>query len=91
MIDRITFENGRLVKVDGHRPEYLSGNALVRLVKLLGEALLAAHNDSKTTKQRQEIARLTREVEQLKSDKANLLFDLNKARAHIAQLEENQC
>ena len=35
---------------------------------------------SKGVKQRQEIARLTRDVQQLRSDKANLLFDLNKTR-----------
>lgn len=35
---------------------------------------------SKGVKQRQEIARLTRDIAQLRSDKANLLFDLNKER-----------
>jgi len=35
---------------------------------------------SKGVKQRQEIGRLTQQVEQLRSDKANLTFDLNKER-----------
>ncbi len=46
-----------------------------------------AKAQAKITRQAQEIARLTRLVEQLQSDKGNLLFDLNKARANIAQLK----
>lgn len=46
-----------------------------------------AKAQAKTAKQAQEIARLARMVEQLKSDKAGLRFDLNKARAQIAQLK----
>ena len=41
---------------------------------------------SKIAKQTAEIARLTREIEQLKSDKANLQFDLYKAQAAIKLL-----
>lgn len=41
----------------------------------------------KNNRQRQEIARLTRQVEQLQSDKSGLLFDLSKAKARIAQME----
>lgn len=44
------------------------------MVKLIGEL------KSKGVKQRQEVSRLTRDIEQLRSDKANLLFDLNKER-----------
>lgn len=33
--DRLEFENGRLVKVDGARPEYMDGYALIRLVREL--------------------------------------------------------
>lgn len=42
----------------------------------------------KLLKQRNEIARLTKLVEQLNSDKANLRFDLHKANAHIKQLQD---
>ena len=42
---------------------------------------------SKNARQRQEIARLTRHIEQLQSDKSGLLFDLSKAKAKIALLE----
>ena len=45
---------------------------------------------SKNNRQRQEIARLTRQIEQLQSDKSGLLFDLNKAKAKIALLERAQ-
>jgi hypothetical protein len=31
--DRLEFENGQLVKVDGKRPEYMDGYALIRLVR----------------------------------------------------------
>lgn len=41
---------------------------------------------AKLQKQRQEVARLTREAETLKADKAALRFDLNKARARADQL-----
>lgn len=41
----------------------------------------------KNNRQRQEIARLTRQVEQLQSDKSGLSFDLNKMKARIAQME----
>lgn len=37
--DRLEFENGALVKVDGMRPEYMSGHRLIRLVKELAAAL----------------------------------------------------
>lgn len=40
---------------------------------------------SKIAKQRHEIARLTRETEQLRADKAALRFDLHKARAAYEQ------
>lgn len=43
---------------------------------------------AKLVKQRQEIARLTREVEQLRADKAGLRFDLHKAQAAAKYLEE---
>ena len=52
------------------------------LTRLCGEL------KSKAVKQRQEIARLTREAEQLRSDKANLLFDLVKERTLTALLRE---
>ena len=42
----------------------------------------------KLLKQRNEIARLTKLIEQLNSDKANLRFDLHKANAHIKQLQD---
>ena len=45
---------------------------------------------SKGVKQRQEIASLTRQVEQLRSDKANLLFDLNKERTKVRLLRAEQ-
>ena len=41
---------------------------------------------SKGVKQRQEIARLTRDIEQLRSDKANLLFDLMLERKLVEEL-----
>lgn len=37
-------------------------------------------------KQKQEIARLTREVEQLRADKRNLTFDINKLKVANDQL-----
>ncbi|WP_287176466.1 hypothetical protein [Mesorhizobium sp.] len=37
--DRLEFENGVLVKIDGARPEYMNGNKLIRLVKELAAAL----------------------------------------------------
>ena len=40
---------------------------------------------AKLVKQRQEIARLTREIEQLKADKASLRFDLHKAQVALEQ------
>lgn len=43
---------------------------------------------AKGVKQRQEIARLTREVEQLHEDKSLLAFDLNKERALTRLLRE---
>lgn len=46
---------------------------------------VVADMQKKLHKQRQEIARLTREIEQLTSDKANLRFDLNKLRAAAQQ------
>lgn len=46
-----------------------------------------ADMQGKAAKQRSEIARLTRQVEQLQSDKAALRFDLNKMKARIAQME----
>ena len=46
-----------------------------------------ADMQGKAVKQRQEIARLTRQVEQLQADKAALRFDLTKAEARIAQME----
>lgn len=48
----------------------------------------AAHWQGKATKGRNEIARLTREVEQLRADKRNLTFDINKQRKHVVQLQE---
>lgn len=45
---------------------------------------------AKLVKQRQEIARLTREVEQLRADKAGLRFDLHKAQAAASYLEERR-
>lgn len=38
--ERLEFEGGRLVKVDGHRPEYMDGHTLIRLVRSLAEALV---------------------------------------------------
>lgn len=46
-----------------------------------------ADMQGKAVKQRSEIARLTRQVEQLQADKAGLRFDLTKAKARIAQME----
>lgn len=46
-----------------------------------------ADMQGKVIKQRSEIARLTRQVEQLQSDKAALRFDLHKVKARIAQME----
>ena len=43
---------------------------------------------SKLQKQKNEIGRLTRQVEALKADKRDLRFDLHKARARIAQITE---
>ena len=77
----LQFEGSTLVSVHGMRPEYMTGNSLIRLVKGLGRLLLIERSGAKKVAQRNEIARLTAEVEQLKSDKANLLFDLNKERA----------
>lgn len=76
-----------MVSVHGMRPEYMTGNSLIRLVKGLGRMLLVERSEAKKVAQRKEIARLTAEVEQLKADKANLLFDLNKAKAKIALLQ----
>lgn len=42
---------------------------------------------SKGAKQTMELKRLHRYIEQLEADKRNLNFDLNKARAEIAQLK----
>ncbi len=33
--NRLEFENGNLVKVDGKRPEYMDGYSLIRLVREL--------------------------------------------------------
>jgi predicted RNase H-like nuclease (RuvC/YqgF family) len=46
---------------------------------------VVADMQKKLHKQRQEIARLTREIEQLTADKANLRFDLHKIRAAAQQ------
>lgn len=46
---------------------------------------VVADMQKKLHKQRQEIARLTRLIEQLQSDKANLSFDLHKIRAAAQQ------
>lgn len=35
VLERLEFENGRLVKVDGFRPEYMSGYDLIHLVGAL--------------------------------------------------------
>ena len=35
-MEHLEFENGRLVKWRGHRPEYMSGPDLIALVRLLG-------------------------------------------------------
>ena len=48
----------------------------------------AAHWQGKATKNRNEVARLTRENEQLKADKRNLTFDINKQRKWAEQLQE---
>ena len=51
---------------------------------------MTAHSaalESKIAKQRQEIARLTRDNEQLRADKANLRHDLLKAQAALRQRE----
>jgi hypothetical protein len=37
----LEIENGRLVKVNGSRPDYMDGSRLIRLVKELAEALVA--------------------------------------------------
>ncbi|AXQ93175.1 hypothetical protein LV780_04720 [Cereibacter azotoformans] len=50
----------------------------------------AASLAAKNAKQRNEIGRLTREVEQLRSDKSNLLFEINKMRAAERQRREMQ-
>lgn len=39
MTHKMEFENGRLVKVDGMRPEYMDGYALINLVRELAAAL----------------------------------------------------
>ena len=39
IMKRLQFENGRLVKVDGMRPQYMDGYALIRLVRELAQAL----------------------------------------------------
>lgn len=46
-----------------------------------------AKAQAKVARQAQELARLRRQVEQLHADKAGLLFDLNKLRAKLAQME----
>lgn len=38
----LTFENGMLVKVDGRRPAYMSGDELIALTTLLGKHLYRA-------------------------------------------------
>lgn len=51
------------------------------------EMKLFSDLQAKLSKQRQEIARLTRDNKELRADKANLRFDLHKARAAIKQKE----
>ena len=55
---------------------------------LMTTAAVNSAMQQKLLKQRNEIARLTKLVEQLNSDKANLRFDLHKANAHIKQLQD---
>ena len=50
----------------------------------------AASLQEKNAKQRNEIGRLIREVEHLRADKSNLLFELNKLRAADRQRRELQ-
>lgn len=52
------------------------------------EAGRAVKAEEKVARQAKELARLTREVEQLRADKASLLFDLNKCRAAREQLRQ---
>ena len=59
----------------------MNGERVVMRPKRMGETL-----QSKCAKQKQEIARLTREVEQLRADKSNLTFDMNKLRKENEQL-----
>lgn len=49
---------------------------------------LVAHWQSKANKNRGDVARLTAENEQLRADKRNLTFDINKTRKHVEQLQE---
>ena len=60
-------------------------NALATSTEALRRQI--ADMQGKAVKQRQEIARLMRQVEQLQADKAGLRFDLTKAKARIAQME----
>ena len=86
--DNLKFEDlyfeGGAVKVSGVRFEQLSGIELIKVARKLATMLRDERRGAKKVAQRQEIARLTAEVAQLKSDKANLLFDLNKERAGSA-------
>ena len=43
MIERCTFENDKLVKIDGVRPEYMDGHKLIQLVRDLAVALNETH------------------------------------------------
>ena len=37
LIDRMEFEGGHLVKIDGYRPEYFDGNKLIRFIREIAE------------------------------------------------------
>lgn len=41
---KLEFEAGNLVKVDGMRPEYMDGNSMIALIRLLAVKLLKERN-----------------------------------------------
>jgi hypothetical protein len=55
LVSKLEFEAGRLVKVDGRRPQYMSGAELIALVGVLGVRLDAADKAPISTRRALEV------------------------------------
>lgn len=85
-MEHLEFENGRLVKWRGHRPEYMNGHDLIALVRLLGAEVHALREtQERSTYHTSEIDGCLEEYEATpcKSLRARLRAAVDKTKAEM--------